>query len=75
MGAFHRPDGWYAHRWHSGDILPGLFWSRDFWIADYWLYALSPPPYGYVWIRDGDDAVLIDQSTGEVVEVVYDAFD
>ena len=69
-----RPHGWYEHRWGYGDILPQLFWGRDYWILDYWLYALSPPPYGYVWVRYGTDALLIDENTGQVVEVVYGAF-
>jgi Ni/Co efflux regulator RcnB len=74
IGAYNRPDGWYSHRWRTGEILPRLFWSRDYWLLDYWLYSLSPPPYGYVWVRDGADALLINQYTGEVVEVVYGAF-
>jgi len=69
-----RPQGWYEHRWGYGDTLPQLFWGRDYWILDYWLYALSPPPYGYVWVRYGSDALLIDNRTGQVVEVVYGAF-
>src|SRR5579864_9550691 len=27
--AYRRPDGWYAHRWAYGDILPALFWGQD----------------------------------------------
>ena len=57
-----------------GDILPGAFWASSYWIADYWLYALAPPPPGYVWVRYGADALLIDRSTGEVVEVIYGIF-
>lgn len=73
-GAYHRPPGWYPHRWIIGDILPALFWAQDFWLTDYWIYDLSPPPYGYVWVRDGTDALLIDRQTGEVVEVIYGVF-
>jgi len=73
-GDYRRPEGWYSHRWSFGDILPRLFWSRDYWMSDYWRYSLSPPPYGYVWVRDGSDALLINQYTGEVAEVVYDVF-
>lgn len=73
-GAYNRPPGWYAHRWMVGDILPPLFWAEAFWLTDYWLYDLSPPPYGFVWVRDGSSALLINQQTGEVVEVVYGMF-
>ena len=54
--------------------LPPLFWAQDYWLLDYWLFGLSPPPYGYVWVRDGSDALLIDRATGEIEEVIYGAF-
>lgn len=73
-GAYRRPPGWYAHQWRHGDMLPALFWSQDYWLLNYWLYGLSPPPYGYVWVRDGGDALLIDQNTGEIVEVINGVF-
>jgi Ni/Co efflux regulator RcnB len=74
QGGYRRPEGWYARSWRHGDILPSLFWGRDFWLLDYWLYSLSPPPYGYVWVRDGADAILIDERTGEIEEVIYGVF-
>jgi len=73
-GAYRRPEGWYQRRWAYGDILPSIFWAQDYWLTNYWLYDLSPPPYGYVWVRYGNAALLIEESTGRVVEVVYGAF-
>jgi Ni/Co efflux regulator RcnB len=73
-GGYQRPDGWYAHHWRHGEILPPLFWAQDYWLLDYWLYGLSPPPYGYVWVRDGADSLLISRATGEIVEVIYGVF-
>jgi Ni/Co efflux regulator RcnB len=73
-GGYHRPPGWYAHGWGVGEILPPLFWAQEFWLTDYWLFDLSPPPYGYVWVRDGDDALLIDRQTGAIVEVIDGVF-
>ena len=32
------------------------------------------PPYGYVWVRYGDDALLVDVDTGEILRVVYGVF-
>jgi len=75
VGAYNRPEGWYQRRWAYGDILPPIFWAQDYWLTNYWLYDLSPPPYGFVWVRYDNSALLIDQRTGEVVEVVYGAFD
>ncbi|MDR3511894.1 MAG: RcnB family protein [Caulobacteraceae bacterium] len=73
-GPYHRPQGWYQHSWRHGEILPPLFWGEDYWLMDYWMFSLSPPPYGYVWVRYGDDALLIDRATGEIVEVIYGVF-
>lgn len=69
-----RPHGWYFHRWIFGDILPAIFWTQSYWIADYWLYGLPIPPVGYVWVRYGNDALLVDRQTGEVLQVIYDIF-
>jgi len=73
-GSYHRPSGYYAHRWTYGQILPALFFGRDYWINDYDDYGLMDPPPGTVWVRYGDDALLIDEYTGEVIQVEYGVF-
>lgn len=73
-GSYHRPHGWYYRRWVYGEVFPSLFWDRDYWITDYWNYGLDDPPYGYVWVRYGDDAVLINEDTGEILQVEYGIF-
>ena len=72
--AYHRPSGWYAHRWTYGEILPSLFWAQDFWLNDFGDYGLEPPPPGAVWVRDGSDAILIDRYSGEIIQVDYGVF-
>lgn len=72
--SYRRPSGWYARRWTFGDFLPSLFWSSSYWINDFGYYGLMAPPPGTVWIRDGDDAILIDRYTGEVIQVEYGLF-
>jgi len=72
--SYRRPQGWYYHRWNYGEVLPRPFWISAYWLTNYWLYSLTPPPYGYIWVRYGDDALLVDQYTGEIVQVVYDVF-
>lgn len=37
-------------------------------------YALPPPPPGAVWVRENDDALLIDQDSGEIITVEYGVF-
>jgi hypothetical protein len=32
------------------------------------------PPYGYEWVCYGDDALLVNVYTGEILQVVYGLF-
>ena len=74
FGNYRAPQGYSYHRYSYGDRLPGGYFGRDFWIVDFAGYGLREPPDGYVWVRYGSDAVLIDEYTGEIVEIVYDQF-
>ncbi len=73
-GSYNRPSGYYAHRWTSGEFLPALFFGSSYWINDYGYYDLASPPPGTTWVRYGDDAVLIDRYSGEVIQVEYGVF-
>ena len=33
--AYQRPSGWYSRHWTFGEILPSLFWTRNYWLNDY----------------------------------------
>jgi Ni/Co efflux regulator RcnB len=71
---YRRPAGWYDRRWTFGEVLPGLFWSSSYWLNDFDVYDLPPPPYGTVWVRNGSDALLIDRDSGEIISVRYGVF-
>jgi Ni/Co efflux regulator RcnB len=71
---YRRPTGWYDHRWSFGEFLPTAFWARDYWLDDFAAYGLPPPPYGAVWVRVGNDALLVDEDSGEVITVEYSVF-
>jgi Ni/Co efflux regulator RcnB len=58
-----------------GEFLPVSFWAPSYWLNDYMAYALAPPPYGAVWVRVGDDALLVDRVSGEIITVEYGVFD
>lgn len=73
-GAYRQPQGYYYRRWTFGEVLPRLFWAQDYWLGDYVTYGLPAPPFGYVWVRYGDDALLIDTDTGEILQVDYGVF-
>ena len=71
---YRRPPGYFARRWSWGQTLPSFFWTRDYWLTNFYAYDLPPPPYGAIWVRVRDDALLIDQYTGEIIEVDYGIF-
>ncbi len=73
-GNYNRPRGWYSHRWTFGEFLPVAFYANNYWLGDYQRYGLMPPPYGTVWVRVDNDALLIDEDDGEVIQVAYDVF-
>jgi Ni/Co efflux regulator RcnB len=73
-------DRYRAHRGYSyrrysyGQHLPNYYYGRNFWLSNFLVYGLFSPPPGYVWVRYGPDALLIDEETGEIVQVRYNMF-
>jgi Ni/Co efflux regulator RcnB len=73
-GSYRAPQGYSYQRWSWGQRLPAIYFGRDYWINDYSSYGLFAPPYGLVWVRFGPDALLIDEYSGEIVQVDYGVF-
>ncbi|HLI67575.1 MAG TPA: RcnB family protein [Caulobacteraceae bacterium] len=73
-GRWFGPPGFYYRPWFYGEYLPFGWYESEWYINDYWDYDLPVPPYGYEWIRNGPDALLVDVSDGMVVEVVQGIF-
>lgn len=73
-GIYRAPRGYRYRRWHFGQFLPGIYWNRNYWITDFLAFGLFAPPPGYVWVRFGPDALLIDEYTGEIIQVDYGVF-
>ena len=76
MPHYYAPRGWsYGYRRPSiGIYLDAMFFASNYWINDPWYYRLPPAGYGYRWIRYYNDALLIDERTGYVVDVITDFF-
>jgi Ni/Co efflux regulator RcnB len=74
IGVYHRPHGWFSHRWRLGERLPRAWFARSYWIPNWGIYGLWAPYDGLVWVRVGPDAFLIDPYTGEVVSIEYGVF-
>ena len=73
-GSYNAPRGYNYRRWGYGERLPRNYYARNFWLADFLVFGLLSPPDGYVWVRYGPDALLIDEETGEIIQVEYNVF-
>lgn len=71
--AFQYPRGWAYRPWYRGQYLPRFFISAPYFFDYSWL-GLPPPPYGYRWVRYGPDALLVSIYTGQIRDVIYNAF-
>jgi Ni/Co efflux regulator RcnB len=74
LGAYRAPYGFYARDWAFGDFLPRGWFGEGYWVGDYLDYDLPYPPPGYVWVRVGGDAIMVDRFTGRIVQVVRGIF-
>ncbi|MBS0410832.1 MAG: RcnB family protein [Proteobacteria bacterium] len=54
--------------WRRGGYLPPYY--RGWTVDDYGRWGLRRPPYGYHWVRVGDDYLLVAIATGLIFDVV-----
>ena len=73
-GVYRQPYGYESRHWGYGERLPRAYYGRDYWITDYAMYSLFAPDDGLVWVRVGDDVMLVNEYTGEIVQVDYGEF-
>jgi Ni/Co efflux regulator RcnB len=71
-GAYHAPRGYYYRTWRRGDHLPRGWYGGSYVVYDWRPYRLYSPPYGYHWVRVGNDVLLTALATGIVLDVIYD---
>lgn len=71
---FIYPLGWAYRQWAIGAILPPIFLAPDYYYTDWAALGLDPPPPGDEWVRYGPDLLLVDTTTGQVVQVIYGVF-
>ena len=74
ISPFIYPPGWAYRRWTVGAFLPPVFLAPSYYYTDWATLGLDPPPPGTQWVRYGPDLLLVDVTTGAVVEVVPDVF-
>lgn len=67
------PYGYRTSRFTVGSRLPQGYYGSSYYV-DYRPYGLSPPPYGYQWVRVGNDVYLTSSRNGLIAEVIYSLF-
>lgn len=72
--AYAFPRGFGYRAWSYGQFLPSPFFSNNYTLYDYWNYGLSAPPYGFEWVRVGDDALLVRPADGYILDVARNLF-
>ena len=72
--AFIAPPGYTYTRYTVGERAPSMLLGGRYTLVKYSTYGLEAPPEGLTWIRAGNDALLVDAKTGEVVQTDYSLF-
>lgn len=73
-GSYNAPQGYQYRHWGYGERLPRGYFVRDYWITDFLMFGLFTPPTDLIWVRVGDDALLVDRYSGDIVQVDYGVF-
>ncbi len=74
LAPFVYQHGWAYRRWAVGAILPPLFLAPAYYYTDWATLGLDPPQPGFQWVRYGSDLLLVNVTTGAVVDTVYGVF-
>jgi Ni/Co efflux regulator RcnB len=63
--------GWYKQQWKRGDRIVWAYVEPRYYVEDYRVYHLSPPPEGYRWVRPMDDRyLLVEVATGLIAQAL-----
>lgn len=71
---YRGPEGYVYQRWSVGQILPPAYRAQAYILDQFMGYDLTSPQFGNAWVRFGPDALLVNQKTGEILEVRYAMF-
>ncbi len=58
---------WYGYDWEIGAVVP--YELRSYYVSDPEDYGLPPAPYGAAWVFLGDQIVLIDLQSGDIIQI------
>ena len=68
------PRGYHTRSWAYGQRMPSYYRSNAYVVNDYQRYGLRAPPYGYQYVRSGNDVVLAAAATGLITAVIAGLF-
>ena len=71
---YYAPRGFHYRPVYRGFYLEPFFYGSSYWLSDPFEYRLPPVEWPLRWVRYYDDALLVDVTTGEVIDVVQDFF-
>lgn len=72
-GLYAPPPGYYPYHWSRGHHLPAG-WYGPAYRLDHHAYDLVPPPPGHHWIRVDQDAFLVTQDSGLIIDGIHGLF-
>ena len=73
-GRYNAPRGFHYRSVYAGFFLEPLFYGSSYWLADPYEYRLPPVQWPLRWVRYYNDAVLVDVTSGEVVDSIPNFF-
>lgn len=68
------PRGYAVRQWSYGQRMPSYYRTNQYVIRDYGRYGLRQPPYGYQYVRSGNDVVLAAIAGGLISAVIAGLF-
>jgi len=72
--AYVYPRGYAYRPWARGQYLPRSYFASPYYIDNWRVYGLRPPPPGYRYVRVGNDVVLAAIAGGLIAEVINGLF-
>ena len=72
-GRYYAPRGYQYRPWSYGQRIPSAY-VNGYVIRDYNRYGLRQPPYGYQYVRSGNDVVLAAVASGLITAVIAGLF-
>lgn len=71
---YYAPRGYHYRSVYAGFFLEPLFYGSNYWLDNPYDYRLPPVEWPLQWVHYYNDALLVDVTTGEVVDVIPNFF-